>query len=134
MKRLAVWVCCLAAGLGGCVTPKGKAAEIIPEGVSVLKLTQSAQDAFAAGNVEKATRYYQTIIDRFGDDPAARIAAEFEIAHLSVKRRDWDKALSLLDAILSQYEHDAAYTLPRAYQKLAELDRAKIPHPRKAKQ
>ncbi|GMO17780.1 MAG: lipoprotein [Treponemataceae bacterium] len=100
----------------------------IPVGMSVAELTQAAQSAYDTGNVVAANAYYQTIIERFGDDPAARIPAEYEIAHILVKKRNWHEARPMLEKIISDFSKASLSSrLPREYLKLAQIDMEKIP-------
>ncbi len=99
----------------------------IPEELSAPELTVLAQEQIDKGNNRGAEVYYQTIIDRYEYDASARIAAEFEIAHIKVKARKWDEASQRLAAIIAQYNEDTTMRLPPEYRKLAEIDIAKIP-------
>jgi outer membrane protein assembly factor BamD (BamD/ComL family) len=99
----------------------------IPQNLSPAELAQQAQNNFDLGSVETAQVYYQTILHRFADDPVAVASAEFELAHIKIKKKQWSEALVLLDALIEKYDNDTLYELPRSYLKLAELDREKIP-------
>ena len=70
--------------------------------------------------------YYQTLIQRYGMDISVLIPAEFELAHVYIKQKKYDKAKPLLEKVLSYYEVGAT-NLPREYKKLAQIDLAKIP-------
>ncbi|MDR1747936.1 MAG: hypothetical protein LBR47_02635 [Spirochaetaceae bacterium] len=99
----------------------------IPEDLSASELTVLAQEQTDKGNNRGAEVYYQTIIDRYEYDASARIAAEFEIAHIKVKQRRWDEASQRLQALIAQYGTDTSMSLPPEYLKLAEIDLAKVP-------
>ena len=94
----------------------------IPEDATAADLTQKAQEAFDAGNYRAARVYYETILKRFADDESACIAAQYEIAHLHIKRRQWKDAYTILEKIIAQYEGPMAMHLPPDYYKLAKID------------
>jgi outer membrane protein assembly factor BamD (BamD/ComL family) len=102
-------------------------AEDIPEDLSVAELIQEAQNCVDRGAVKAAQVYYGVILTRHADDPAAVIAAEYELAHLKVKQKKWEEALPMLATVIQEYDADVYYQLPRAYLKLALLDMQKIP-------
>jgi outer membrane protein assembly factor BamD (BamD/ComL family) len=99
----------------------------IPDDLTVADLIQRAQNSFDRGSVKAARMYYALVIERYSADPAAVVAAEYELAHLNVRQKKWQEALPMLDAIIQKYEADGHYRLPRAYLKLALMDREKIP-------
>ncbi len=99
----------------------------IPPDTSAAELSQKGQTAFDENNYKASEVYYQLIIDRFPDSPALVVAAEFEIAHLRVKRKDWADAKTRLDAIIARYETTGGAGLPPEYLVLAKNDLKKIP-------
>ena len=110
-------------GLFACMTvPKESE---IPEEATAADLTQKAQEAFDSGNYRAARVYYETILKRFADDDSACIAAQYEIAHLHIKRHQWKDAHAMLEKIISQYEGPMAIHLPPDYYKLAKIDYAR---------
>ena len=110
-------------GLFACMTvPKESE---IPEEATAADLTQKAQEAFDSGNYRAARVYYETILKRFADDDSACIAAQYEIAHLHIKRHQWKDAHAMLEKIIAQYEGPMAIHLPPDYYKLAKIDYAR---------
>ena len=110
-------------GLFACMTvPKESE---IPEEATAADLTQKAQEAFDSGNYRAARVYYETILKRFADDDSACIAAQYEIAHLHIKRHQWNDAHAMLEKIIAQYEGQMAIHLPPDYYKLAKIDYAR---------
>ena len=100
----------------------------VPEDLSKEELTQLAQNAYDEGNVKASEYYYNTIIERFGDDLGSRIAAMFEIAHIKIKDEKWDEARPMLEEIIAYFDTpDSALTLPQEYKKLAIIDWKKLP-------
>ena len=110
-------------GLFACMTvPKESE---IPEEATAADLTQKAQEAFDSGNYRAARVYYETILKRFADDDSACIAAQYEIAHLHIKRHQWKDAHAMLEKIIAQYEGPMAIHLPPDYYKPAKIDYAR---------
>ena len=98
----------------------------IPLELSAKELNQKAQECTAVENYAGAEVYYKTLIQRYGMDTSVLIPAEFELAHVYIKQKKYDKAKPLLEKVLSYYEVDAT-NLPREYKKLAQIDLNKIP-------
>ena len=98
----------------------------IPLELSAKELNQKAQEYTASEKYAGAEVYYQTLIQRYGMDISVLIPAEFELAHVYIKQKKYDKAKPLLEKVLSYYEVGAT-NLPREYKKLAQIDLAKIP-------
>ena len=124
IKNIAsLWCIIMIFSLFSCMTvPKESD---IPEDANAADLTQKAQEAFDAGNYRAARVYYETILKRFADDESACIAAQYEIAHLHIKRRQWKDAYTILEKIIAQYEGPMAMHLPPDYYKLAKIDYAR---------
>ncbi|MCR4714170.1 MAG: hypothetical protein K5751_07280 [Treponemataceae bacterium] len=100
----------------------------VPEDLTKEELIQLAQDAYDDGNEKASIFYYQTIIERFGEDIGTRITAMFEIAHIYTKAQKWDEARPILEEIIAYFDTpDSALTLPQAYKKLAIIDWKKLP-------
>lgn len=106
----------------GCATGP----EVIPEDASVAELIQYAQTSIDDGKPGKAKEYLYTVLERYPDDMEAVCCAEYELAHIEVKAKNWKKAEELLTNLLDRYEADTEETLPRAYRILAENDLKKI--------
>lgn len=98
----------------------------IPTEMSVAELAQKGQSAFDSNNFKAAEVYYQLIIDRYGTDVSALTAAEFEIAHLRMKKKDWDDARIRLEALIDRYEIAGGAGLPPEYLVLAKNDLERI--------
>lgn len=119
------YLCCMimAVSFFSCMTvPKESE---IPTDATAADLTQKAQEAFDAGNYRAARVYYEVILKRFADDESACVAAEYEIAHLHIKKRRWKDAYTILEKIIAQYEGPMAMHLPPDYYKLAKIDHAR---------
>ncbi|HNY17361.1 MAG TPA: hypothetical protein PK542_10035 [Treponemataceae bacterium] len=115
----------LALAVSGCQSVPDPAS--IPAEKTVAELSQDGQSALDDSNYRAAEVYYQLIIDRFGDDIGAKTAAEFEIAHMRLKKKAWADAATRLDAIIARYDSTGGAGLPPEYLVLAKNDRARIP-------
>jgi Tfp pilus assembly protein PilF len=60
-------------------------------------------------------------------DTNTYIEAKYELAHLYMKRKKYEKARTALDEILDIYNNAPSGSLPAAYKKLAQIEMAKIP-------
>ncbi len=122
MASLATVLVLTAAGCSSVPDPA-----TIPLDMSAAELSQKGQNAFDQSNYKASEVYYQLIIDRFPDSPDLIVAAEFEIAHLRIRRKDWGDAKTRLDAIIARYETTGGAGLPPEYLVLAKNDLTKIP-------
>lgn len=84
----------------------------IPENLSQPEFFQRAQDAADENNWEVALHYYETFLQRYPEDEANRIAAEYEIAFIHYKMEEYDTSKRLFQEILGQYEEDEDNALP----------------------
>ena len=101
-------------------------AKLAPE-MTVIELSQKGQEALDSNNYKAANVYYQVIIDRYGTDTGVLTAAEFEIAHIFLKKKNWEKAKPMLETIISRYETTGGASLPPEYLVLARNDLDRIP-------
>jgi len=127
LPRLCATIACTAliASIIGCKTVPDP--ESVPPDASVAELSQLGQSALDDDNYKAAEVYYQIIIDRYGSDMGSRTAAEFEIAHLRMKKKDWADAKARLEAIIARYETTGGAELPPEYLVLARNDLSRIP-------
>ena len=100
--------------------------EKIPLDTEVIDLIQKAQEAFEINNYRGAKKWYQIILNRFGDSTAIRVEAEYEIAHILTKQRKWKDAYNLLKKVIEQYETKGGMKLPPEFYKLAKMDLEKV--------
>ena len=100
----------------------------IPEDLTAPQLLQRGQSYYANADYKTAEAYYYATIDRYGDNTDTYIEAKYELAHLYVKTKNYEKAQSALEEILELYDYVSAGTLPPAYKKLAQMEMEKIPN------
>ncbi len=95
--------------------------ETIPEDLEPIEYFQRAQKIVSEDeNYKLATKYYQTFIERYPDDIQRIVEAKYEIAFLSYKQGNYDKAQQQFEELLSYYEDEGSSVLPRWPQVLAE--------------
>ncbi len=108
-----------------CATTKKTAVTLDPD-ASAAEIVQMAQTATDAGDLQGAESYYIALLQRYGMDNARYVEGRYEIAHLLIKQKKYAQALPMLDEVINMYSSGSS-SLPRAYYKLAVIDRAKIP-------
>ena len=130
MKKITIIfsIAIILAAFTGCRTTKQ-----IPEGLTKAQLIQRGQDAFSSGDYKTSELYYKNVIQNYGDDTETYIEVKYELGHLYLKTKDYDKAQEAFDEILELYSYASAGDLPASYKKLAEIGLAKIPENKKAK-
>lgn len=99
----------------------------IPENLTAPQLLQQGQACLDNSDYKNAEAFYLATIDRYGQDTDIYIEAKYELAHLYIKRKQYEKAYSALDEILELYSYAMTGTLPPAYKKLAQIEMDKIP-------
>lgn len=91
----------------------------VPEDMSYEEIVQRAQEASDAYRYSVALDYYFAALQRFGGDPAIRVACDYEVAFIQYKMGDYAESARGLSDILSRYESAAGASLPRQYGMLA---------------
>ena len=128
MKKITLLICAIAlSGALALTAVSCRTVKDIPEDLTASQLLQKGQTCYDNADYKSAEIYYKTTIDRYGDDTTTYIEAKYELAHLYIKKKNYDKARSALDEILELYDYAAAGTIPPAYKKLAQIEMAKIP-------
>lgn len=92
----------------------------IPEDLSQMEMFQRAQEAVDQERWDVALQYYQEFIRRFPDDRGAIMEAEYEIAFIAYKQRDYELSRSRFESILATYEADRSGVLPEWPRVLSE--------------
>ncbi len=99
----------------------------IPEDMSAQEMIQNGQSAYEDGKNKVALAYFNEVVARYGDNPALYVEARYEIGHLYMKKKDYKNAVPVLEEIRDIYPQVQPGTLPGAYEKLANLELAKVP-------
>lgn len=124
MKKTFILISTLLVLLGAtaCQTTKE-----IPTNLSAAQLIQNGQNAYGSGDYKLAEKYYQTTIQRYGNNTENYIEAKYELGHLYIKTKDYNKARETFDEIIELYSYDTTHELPASYKKLAQIGLSKIP-------
>ena len=124
--RKACLACLIVVSLLGCRSTPPE----IPENLDPGEIFQLAQEAVVERNdYRTALHYYETFLERFGEDLKLTVEAEYEIAFIYYKLGDTDLAKEKFSEILDKYGDDDAQLLPRWPLILTEKVLAKINEP-----
>ncbi|HBB14431.1 MAG TPA: hypothetical protein DCZ76_09160 [Treponema sp.] len=99
----------------------------VPANLTAREIIQKAQNAYNAGREKQALYYYDTLIARYGMNTVTYIEGKYEIAHIYVKAKKWDKAIPVLKEIKNLYASSLPGSYPGEYLKMVENDLAKVP-------
>lgn len=92
-----------------------------------MELVQLAQTAYDSGNTRLAKFYYSELLEKFGDNPSIYVEGRFELAHIAIKKKQYETAVPILEEIEEIYNNLPPGVLPGEYRKLAQLDLEKVP-------
>lgn len=98
----------------------------IPEDLTAQELIQKGQNEFENGRYKASLRYYNAVTERYADSPPVYAEATYEIGHLFMRQKKYDKAEPIFQDLLDLYAQSQPGTMPGAYQKLAQLEIEKI--------
>ena len=84
----------------------------IPDDITAAELFQRAQEQVDQSNFRAADVYYQTALDRFGDDPEVATIAEYELGFLRYRQGELEEARPFFEAVLRRYEEPVGTQLP----------------------
>ncbi len=118
-KIILASVCVLMFSISACKT--------VPKDISMdlteAELLQLAQDSVDDNNNKAARVYYERIIMMYGSNYASLVVAEYELAHLDIKEKNYKDAKPALERIISYYDNpEIAPLLNPSYKKLAIVD------------
>ena len=99
----------------------------IPTDLTASQLLQNGQTALGNGNYKVAEQYFTTTIQRYGMDTQIYVEAKYELGHLYMKKKNYEKAYENFSEILEIYENAPFGSLTPAHKKLTQLDMARIP-------
>ncbi len=104
-----------------------KSAPVISDSMSAPELIQHGQNEFENGNYKDALLYYNTAIDRYGNDGQTFVEAYYEIGHIYMKQKKYEDAVRTFDELIRIYDSTGYGVLPAAFKKLSQLELEKIP-------
>lgn len=99
--------------------------EVPPEATS-LEIIQQAQNAFDSGKKNRAIKYYEVLLQRYGNNPAIYVEGRYEIAHILIKQKKYEEAEPILLELKEIYDSSAPGMLPGAYKKMYAKDLEKL--------
>jgi outer membrane protein assembly factor BamD (BamD/ComL family) len=91
----------------------------VPPGLTPAELIQRAQEASDRNRYGRAKQYYEAILIRFPSDSENICTAEYEIAFIFYKQKDYEEAKSGFNKLLLRYNSPDAEALPSQYKVLA---------------
>jgi outer membrane protein assembly factor BamD (BamD/ComL family) len=103
----------------------------IPDDLTPAELIQRAQEATDRNNYKRALQFYEAVIERYPFNIDDICAAEYEIAFIRYKQKDYGAANTGFNALLGRYKGADAELLPAQYRILAELVLEKIKNKQK---
>jgi len=128
IKKTTFFSAVLALALSGALfTACQTSTPEVPANLTAREIIQKAQNAYNAGREKQALYYYDTLIARYGMNTVTYIEGKYEIAHIYVKAKKWDKALPVLKEIKNLYASSLPGSYPGEYLKMVENDLAKVP-------
>ena len=98
----------------------------IPEDKSSAQIIQMGQNYAALSDYKSAEFCYETVIDRYGNNPSTYVEAKYELGRIYLTQRKYDKAYATFNELLNIYDSYGAM-LPGAYKKLCNISINQIP-------
>lgn len=98
----------------------------IPEDKTPAQIIQMGQNCVGNSDFVSAAFCYETVIDRFGNDPAIYVEANYELGHTYLKQKKYDKAYTIFNELLDLYDQYGT-ALPGSYKKLCTIGLSQIP-------
>jgi len=107
---------------GGCAT---RIVELSYD-LTPMELIQRGQEASSRNRFALALHHYRTLLERFPHDIYFVCAAEYEIAFIYYRRRNFDEARVKFNNLLARYDSPDAELLPPQFRVLSEIILARI--------
>ena len=99
---------------------------VVPEGLTPAELIQRGQEASDKNRYSQSLQYYSAVIDRFPFDIDSIIAAEYEIAFIHYKQKNYDLAKTELNDLIGRYNVPDGELLPPHFKILSGIVLSKI--------
>ncbi len=93
---------------------------VVPEDMSPSEIIQRAQEASDRNRFNDAKQYYEVLLERHATNIDLVCTAEYEIAFLNYKQKNFEEAHAGFEQLLSRYEGPDAILLPPHFKILAE--------------
>ena len=94
---------------------------LIPEDLTAAELIQRAQEASDRNRYNVSFQYYEAVLERFPFNTDYILAAEYEIALIHYKRRNYNSSRAGFNALLERYNTPDEALLPPQYKILAHI-------------
>lgn len=99
---------------------------VISSELSAPELIQRAQEASDRNRYKVSLQYYEAVLERYAFNPEYICEAEYEIAFIKYKQKDYTAAKTGLSALLKRYDNQDAEFLPQHFRILANIVLGKI--------
>ena len=93
----------------------------IPEDLSPAEIIQRAQEASDRNRYNVALQHYQALLERYPSNIDLVCTAEYEIAFIHYKQKNYSRAKNGFNALLERYESPDAHNLPQEFKILANI-------------
>jgi tetratricopeptide (TPR) repeat protein len=93
----------------------------ISEDLTPAEIIQRAQEASDRHRYRAAMQFYQALLERNRNNIDLVITAEYEIAFIQYKQRNFEAAREGLNGVLAYYDSPDAELLPQHFKRLAEI-------------
>jgi len=129
-RALALLIAILAFLVFSCATKL----PAIPESISSAEIIQKAQERSDSNDWKGAKYYYETLLERFPNEPNLVITAMYELAFIEYKQGNKAQAIAGFKAVVAKYSVEGGQSLPATWKILAQNLLAKLePTPLPAK-
>jgi tetratricopeptide (TPR) repeat protein len=98
----------------------------IPDDLTPLEYFQRAQEASDAGRYSLSMQYYEKFQELFPEERDRNVWAQYEIALLYYKMKEYQASLRRFDDLLARYELEEVPELPEGPKILAQKVKARI--------
>jgi len=98
----------------------------IPNDLTTAELIQRGQEASDRNRYAVSLQYYEAVIERFPNDIESVIAAEYEIAFIHYKQKNYELSKSEFNRMLERYNTPDQELLPAQFKILANIVLGKI--------
>ena len=98
----------------------------IPDDLTAAELIQRGQEASDRNRYSVSIQYYEAILERFPYDIDSVIAAEYEIAFIHYKQKEYTQAKTGFNQLLARYNVTDQELLPPQFKILSNIVLGKI--------
>ena len=103
-----------------------KTIKYIPEDKTAAQIIQMGQNCVGISDYKSAEFCYETLLERFGTEPAVYAEGKYELGHTYLRQKKYDKAYATFNELLDIYDAYGS-ALPGAYKKLCNIGLSQIP-------